>query len=133
MRQYQHSVRIYHKDTDSLGIVHHSNYLVYFEQARTEALRSLGIELPLLLEHQGIQFVVATVDIKYSKYSKLDDILVIVSKVYKVDKYSVLFNQQAFKSTDLKKSICKANIRLAIVDVGARLHPLPKSLQEILL
>jgi acyl-CoA thioester hydrolase len=130
MMEYQHSVRIYHKDTDSLGVVHHSNYLVFFEQARTEALRSLGIELPLLLEQQGIQFAVAMLAIKYSKPAKLDDTILIRSKVKKLDKHSVVFNQQAFKNTDL---ICMADVRLAAVNNLTKLAIIPANVQQELM
>jgi len=127
--EHRHQVRIYHKDTDGLGVVHHSNYLVFFEQARTEALRSLGIELPLLLEHQGIQFAVASLDIKYSRPARLDDTIAIFSKVTKLNKYSVFFEQQAFKGLDHQQLLCRANIRLAVVDHNTKLAALPAKMQ----
>ena len=133
MMEYEHRVRIYHKDTDVLGIVHHSNYLVFFEQARSEVLRSLGIELPLLLESQGIQFAVAALEIKYSKPARLDDMLVIFSKVTKLDKCSVFFKQQAFKEPNLMQPICVAQVRLAVIDYHTKLAAIPLALQEELM
>jgi acyl-CoA thioester hydrolase len=126
--KYRHKVR--HKDTDSLGVVHHSNYLVFFEQARTEALRSLGIELPLLLERQGIQFAVSSVEVKYTKPARLDDTISILSKVTKLDRYSVFFEQHAFVEPNAIKPICSAKIRLAVVGHDTKLAILPANLQQ---
>jgi acyl-CoA thioester hydrolase len=71
----QHSMRkrVYYGDTDAIGIVYHANYLRFFEMARTESLRSIGVELPLLLSEYGIQFAVVDLAIQYHKPARLDD------------------------------------------------------------
>ena len=49
---FRHSVRVYWEDTDAGGIVFYANYLKFFERARTEWLRSLGVEQQVLRERE---------------------------------------------------------------------------------
>ena len=60
-------IRVYYEDTDSGGVVYHSNYLNFMERARTEWLRHLGINQYDLKLKDNIMFVVANLDIKYKK------------------------------------------------------------------
>jgi acyl-CoA thioester hydrolase len=68
-------IRIYWEDTDAGGIVFYANYLKFFERARTEWLRSLGIQQQSLKEESGGMFVVSETQIKYFSPARLDDLL----------------------------------------------------------
>ena len=57
-------IRIYWEDTDAGGIVFYANYLKFFERARTEWLRSLGVEQQSLKDKSGGMFVVSETKIK---------------------------------------------------------------------
>ena len=59
-------VRVYWEDTDAGGIVFYANYLKFFERARTEWLRSLGIAQSQLREETGGMFVVSETTVKYT-------------------------------------------------------------------
>ena len=65
MLQYSIPIRVYIEDTDAGGIVYYANYLRYMERARTEWLRTCGIELDELQYEQRVQFVVRSVQIEY--------------------------------------------------------------------
>ena len=58
IKTFSFPVRIYFEDTDSGGVVYHSNYLKFMERARTEWLRSVGIDQHHLKHHDHIMFVV---------------------------------------------------------------------------
>ena len=66
-------VRVYWEDTDAGGIVFYANYLKYFERARTEWLRALGIEQQKLREQTGGFFVVTHAAVDYVAPARLDD------------------------------------------------------------
>jgi acyl-CoA thioester hydrolase len=59
------TVRVYYEDTDAGGIVYYANYLKFFERARTEWLRSLGIHQQILLDEEGAAFVVRSAAVEY--------------------------------------------------------------------
>lgn len=69
------SLRIYHEDTDSGGVVYHANYLRYMERARTEWLLARGVDHERIEREFGILFVVRSVDIKYLRPARLGDYL----------------------------------------------------------
>ena len=72
-------VRIYWEDTDAGGIVFYANYLKFFERARTEWLRSLGLEQTALLQRSGGMFVVSEARLRYHQVARLDDELLVTA------------------------------------------------------
>ena len=67
------SVRVYWEDTDAGGIVFYANYLKFFERARTEWLRALGLGQQALREQTGGMFVVSQAALRYLRPARLDD------------------------------------------------------------
>ena len=67
-------IRVRYAETDRMGFLHHSQYFVYFEQARTEMLRSQGISYREI-EDQGFFLVVFRIDCTYRQPAKYDDLL----------------------------------------------------------
>ncbi len=76
-------VRVYYEDTDSGGVVYHSNYLNFMEWARTEWLRALGLEQDEIINKYGIVFVVSSLSINYLKPALFNDALQVRSSVKK--------------------------------------------------
>ncbi len=70
-------VRVYYEDTDAGGIVYHANWLRYFERARTDWLRALGVVHRDLAAADGVQLVVRDLSIDYRRPARLDDELCI--------------------------------------------------------
>ena len=68
-------VRVYFEDTDAGGIVYHADYLRYAERARTEMLRCLGIEHPVVLAEHRVFFVVHEMHVRFHAPARLDDVL----------------------------------------------------------
>ena len=73
-------IRVRYAETDRMGLLHHANYLVYFEQARTELLRSSGAAYKEL-EDQGFFLVVAKAEVKFKAPAHYDDVLTIRTTV----------------------------------------------------
>ena len=74
---FEWPIRVYWEDTDAGGIVFYANYLKFFERARTEWLRALGIGQQVLREQTGGMFVVSETTLKYHRPARLDDELVV--------------------------------------------------------
>lgn len=116
-------VRVYYEDTDAGGIVFYANYLKYFERARTEWLRALGVQQQALLEADQTAFVVKNVTLDYQAAARLDDELTITTRVEKLGRASVQFVQEAWRGDVLLSTAC---VKVGCVDVRTmRPRPLP--------
>ena len=101
---FKWSVRIYFEDTDSGGVVYHSNYLKFMERARTEWLRSLNLNQADLKKKDKIMFVVAKVYIDYKKAAQFNDTLDIETSVDNIGASKVDLTQNIMKNSELYTS-----------------------------
>ena len=110
-------IRIYWEDTDAGGIVFYANYLKFFERARTEWLRSLGIAQHELKEKSGGMFVVSETQMKYHAPARLDDLLEVTAQTLDAGRASLVLSQQAWHrvGTD-RKLLAEGTIRIGWVD-----------------
>ncbi len=104
-------IRIYYEDTDSGGVVYHSNYLKFMEQARTEWLRSLSIEQDELIQQTGVLFAVQKLSIDYKSAARFNDALLVVTKLTKVSGASMELNQVITNDRE-SVIICVADIKI---------------------
>lgn len=88
-------LRIYWEDTDAGGIVFYANYLKFFERARTEWLRSLGLQQSELRERTGGMFVVSGTSVRYLQPARLDDELLATAELQEAGRASMVIAQQA--------------------------------------
>ena len=111
------SVRVYWEDTDAGGIVFYANYLKFFERARTEWLRSLGIGQQQLLKSTGAMFVVAQTNMRYLRPARLDDELIVTAHVIETGRASLTVLQQALLKTEQVKTVlCEGTVRIGWVN-----------------
>ena len=89
MSTFQIQVRVYYEDVDIGGVVYYANYLRYFERARSDWLRSLGVNQERMAAVEGIGFVVARAEIDFRVGARLDDLLEVTVKL--VDKKKTYF------------------------------------------
>src|SRR3954470_16279746 len=73
-------IRVRYAETDRMGLLHHANYLVYFEQARTDLLRTLGATYKDM-EDEGYFLVVSKIEVRYKSPAHYDDVLTIRTTV----------------------------------------------------
>ena len=105
-------VRVYYEDTDSGGVVYHSNYLNFMERARTEWLRALGFEQTCLRDEFAVVFVVHSMRISFKKPAKFNDLLLVSSDIENVGRSSMVFDQKITKDNQL---LVEAQVKLACV------------------
>jgi acyl-CoA thioester hydrolase len=117
------TIRVYYEDTDAGGIVFYANYLKFFERARTEWLRALGVHQQELIEQHGAMFVVKNASIDYHAPAKLDDVITLTLSIEKLGRASVQFVQQASRGPAL---LASARVKVGCVDRAAlKPRPLP--------
>lgn len=122
-------VRVYIEDTDAGGIVYYVNYLKYMERARTELLRTLGINKPSTLEN-GKLLVVASVSVDYKKSARLDDELSVGAKIIKVARSYLVMEQNISHNAEI---LTECEVKVACVDKETmRPCPFPESVAQAL-
>ncbi len=118
---FEFPIRIYWEDTDAGGIVFYANYLKFFERARTEWLRTLGVEQSALKDLLGGMFIVAETQVRYLQPARLDDELIVTAQLQTAGRASLIIAQQArLKHTGA--ALCEGSIRIGWVD-SATLKP----------
>ncbi len=117
-------VRVYWEDTDAGGIVFYANYLKYFERARTEWLRALGLSQHELRQSTGGMFVVSEASLKYHRPARLDDELLVTAAVTEMGRSSFTMAQQVRLLAPSKEPVllCAGQVRIGWVD-SATLKP----------
>jgi len=111
--QFNWPLRVYYEDTDSGGVVYHSNYLNFMERARTEWLRALGFEQPALKTDLGIIFVVHSMALIFKSPAYFNDLLEVRARLLKIGHGSMEFSQSVTREDNL---LVEATVKLACVD-----------------
>lgn len=111
--EFLFGIRVYYEDTDAGGVVFYANYLKFFERARTEWLRALGFGQSDMASRDGLLFVVAGLDMNYRKPARLDDQLLIRSRITRLGRASIHFAQRAERNGEL---IAEGNVQVCCVD-----------------
>lgn len=111
-------VRVYWEDTDAGGIVFYANYLKFFERARTEWLRHLGVNQHALRESTGGMFVVSTSQLNYLRPARLDDMLSVSAELTQVSRASMTITQTAQRMDEATGpvTLCVGTIGIAWVN-----------------
>lgn len=125
--QTSHEIEIMvrYSETDAMGILHHSNYFVYFEMGRTELMRSNGYSYRDM-EAQGWFMVVAKLGCKYLSPARYDDKLTLRTTLTKVTAAKVLHEYKLFRDHEL---LAEAESTLACVDREGKLQRVPEAFQ----
>ena len=125
---FEWPIRVYWEDTDAGGIVFYANYLKYFERARTEWLRALGIGQRVLRDEAGGMFVVADAALKYLRPARLDDELLVTAQLQTSGRTALVVQQQAWLKTAVTANtaeapqrtlLCEGSIRIGWVEADA--------------
>ena len=92
-------IRVYYEDTDAQGVVYYANYFRFMERARTEWLRSLGVDMVRLQEEERRIFVVAEVNVKFHAPARLSDELVVTAGLANLTRVAFDIEQKIFRNT----------------------------------
>ena len=112
MFQYEHKLRVRYAETDRMGYAYYGNYATYFEVARVEALRDLGISYKEL-EDDGFLLPVAEFNVKYLKPALYDDELRILTSIKEEPGVRIRFEYSVFNQNG--DELAKAETTLVFV------------------
>ena len=116
---FQHPVRVYWEDTDAGGVVFYANYLKFFERARTEWLRALGVGQQALRESTGAIFIVTDTSVRYRAPARLDDELQVTVQLRQRGTASMTIAQEAWRgAVGVGTLLAEGEIRIGCVDHG---------------
>lgn len=125
MRTGEITIRVRYAETDRMGLLHHAHYLVYFEQGRTELLRSQGLNYKDL-EDQGFLLVLTHVEVRYRQPARYDDLVTLRTIVERVTAVRIEHRYELLREGVL---LAEGKTTLACVDRNGKLQPLPEVLQ----
>ena len=114
MKNFSTNVRVRYGETDQMGVVYHGNYASYFEIARTEWLRNLGVTYKEL-ENKGIMLPVISLFFNFIKSAKYDDVLTIIVILKKKPLVKIEFDYEIYNQK--KEKISTGNSILAFLDM----------------
>jgi acyl-CoA thioester hydrolase len=120
-------VRVYYEDTDMGGIVYYANYLRYIERARSDWVRSLGVDQNAMREQDGVVFVVRRVEADYLKPAKFDDELQVRTVVKAVTGARLIMLQEIIRGDDL---LFQAEVTVVCVGEGGVPARLPANIRR---
>ncbi len=124
-------VRVYYEDTDAGGVVYHSNYLNFMERARTEWLRALGFEQPMMKEALGVIVVVHSLSITFKSPAYFNDLLEVHCDTTKIGHGSIELAQTILRNGAV---LIDARVKAAFVN-AATFKPvgIPANIKEAML
>ena len=114
MKKFSTNIRVRYGETDQMGVVYHGNYASYFEIARTEWLRNLGVTYKEL-ENKGIMLPVISLFFNFIKSAKYDDDLTINVILKKKPLVKIEFDYEIYNQK--KEKISTGNSVLAFMDM----------------
>ncbi len=114
-------IRVRYAETDRMGLLHHANYLVYFEQARTELLRAQGLTYRDI-EDGGFYLVLTRLEVKYKAPAHYDDLLTIRTTVTRTTPIRIEHRYEVLRD---KQLLAEAATTLACVDHDGKIQQLP--------
>ncbi|MBS0444356.1 MAG: tol-pal system-associated acyl-CoA thioesterase [Proteobacteria bacterium] len=130
---FRFTVRVYWEDTDAGGIVFYANYLKFFERARTEWLRALGLAQEELRTAGGLLFMVSAASLRYLAPARLDDAIDVTVRPRSAGRATLELGQEAWRRepSGPAKLLADATVRIACVDAGTyRPRRIPTSLLQ---
>jgi len=119
------TIRVRYAETDRMGLLHHANYLVYFEQGRTELLRSQGLSYRDM-EDQGFLLVLTKVQVRYRSPARYDDLLTLRTTVLRTTLVKIEHRYDLLRDGVL---LAEGETTLGCVDREGKVQSLPPFLQ----
>ena len=119
------TIRVRYAETDRMGLLHHAQYLVYFEQARVELLRARGLSYKDL-EDQGYLLVLTKLEVRYRRPARFDDLLTIRTTVVRTTAVRIDHRYEVLCDGAL---VAEATSTLACVGRDGRPQVLPEVLR----
>jgi acyl-CoA thioester hydrolase len=116
-------IRVYYEDTDAQGLVYYANYFKFMERARTEWIRTLGIEQDVMLNEERRCFVVVETYASFISPARFNDQLVATARMSEHTKATFMIEQNIHRMSIEGELLCKGTTKAAFIDTDT-LKPL---------
>lgn len=129
---HESEVRVRYAETDKMGIVHHSNYLIWFEAGRSDLCRSKGFSYKAMEEEDNALMVVAECYVRYKSPAFYEDILLVRTRVAEMRSRSVRFVYEIFRPED-SVVIAEGETVHLVTDDNKKIRIIPEIYRHLLL
>jgi acyl-CoA thioester hydrolase len=126
--EHRFPVRVYFEDTDAGGVVYHASFLRFMERARSDMLRVSGIDQRGALEGGAGAYLVAELAIKYRRQGKLDDDLLVVSRIGEIRAASCVIHQRVMRDGEV---LAEADVTAAFLSPEGKPRRQPRAWIDI--
>ncbi len=126
--EHEIQIRVRYNETDPMGYLHHGNYFAYFEMGRTELLRSQGGNYRQM-EAAGLFMVVVSIECKYRKSARYDDLLTLKTRIARVTPAKLEHDYQIYRDGEL---LTEARSVLACVDSSGSVQRIPEAFSGLI-
>ena len=117
MVKFEHFLDVRYYETDQMGIVHHSNYIRYFECGRIAMLKSMGLPIEKI-EEAGVMMPIVTVECRYKVPAKLGDTLKIVSIIEEAPRAKMVVKSEIYNPSG--QLVCNGQVSMGFIDSTTR-------------
>ncbi|MDX6443155.1 MAG: acyl-CoA thioester hydrolase [Blastocatellia bacterium] len=125
-------LRVRYAETDKMGVVYHSNYLVWFEIGRTEFCRARGFSYREMEENENAFLVVAESYCRYKAPAYYDDVLIVRTHITELRRRSLRFGYEIVRESDAVV-IAEGETGHVVTDSNGRVRSMPPGFAEMLL
>jgi acyl-CoA thioester hydrolase len=122
-------LRVRYAETDQMGVVYHSNYLIWFEVGRAELMRQLGLDYKALEREENCGIAVVEVTCRYKCPARYDDEILVRTRITAVRGPVVKFAYQVLRAAD-EKLLCEGTTVHVTVDLDMKKRNLPEKYAE---
>lgn len=128
---HETEIRVRYAETDKMGIVHHSNYLIWFEAGRSDLCRARGFSYREMEERDDALMVVAESYVRYKSPAYYEDILHVRTRVAEMRSRSIRFIYEIFRPSD-EALIAEGETLHLVTDTQKKVKLIPESYKEML-
>jgi acyl-CoA thioester hydrolase len=132
MEWHETQVRVRYAETDKMGVVHHSNYLVWFELGRSEYCRSKGFSYREMEEKDNAMMVVAETYCRYKSPAHYDEELTIRTRVAEMRTRTMRFVYEVYRESD-DTLLAEGETLHVVTDTNKKVRSIPENYKQMLL
>ncbi len=117
-KPFEWPIRVYYEDTDAQGVVYYANYFRFTERARTEWLRSLGVDQERLLNESRRMFVVVNATADFITPARFNDELIVTASLARLSRAAFDIEQSIYRGSTSGTLLLNSTIRAAYLDAN---------------
>jgi acyl-CoA thioester hydrolase len=129
---HETEIRVRYAETDKMGIVHHSNYLIWFEAGRSDLCRARGFSYKEMEENDDALMVVAETYVRYKSPAYYEDLLNVRTRVAEIRSRSIRFIYEIVRNSD-ETLVAEGETLHLVTDSSKRVKQIPESYRQKLM